>query len=176
MEIKGTTIIAVKKDGKVAIAGDGQVTLDNTVMKHKAKKIRRLYKDKILMGFAGSVADSQALADKFESKLEESHGNLRRAVIEFAKEWRTDRVLRRLEALMIIADPEYLLVLSGNGEVIEPDDGIATIGSGGPFALAAARALAKHADLNAVQIVEEAMKIAAEICIYTNDNISVDEL
>ncbi|MDO8682722.1 MAG: ATP-dependent protease subunit HslV [Armatimonadota bacterium] len=176
MEIRGTTILAVRKDGKVAIAGDGQVTLENVVMKHGARKIRRLYQDKVLMGFAGSVADAQTLASKFESKLEESHGNLRRAVIEFAKEWRTDRILRRLEALMIVADLEYLLVISGNGEVIEPDDGIAAIGSGGPYAQAAAKALARHTELGAKEIVEAAMEVAAEICIYTNDRISVDEL
>jgi ATP-dependent HslUV protease subunit HslV len=176
VEIRGTTIIAVRKDGKVAIAGDGQVTIENVVMKHGARKIRRLYQDKILMGFAGSVADAQTLAGKFESKVEESHGNLRRAVIEFAKDWRTDRILRRLEALMIVADTEYLLVLSGNGEVIEPDDGIAAIGSGGPYAQAAAKALVANTELDARQIVEAAMKVASEICIYTNDRISVDEL
>lgn len=176
MEIRGTTIIAVRKDGKVAIAGDGQVTLESVVMKHGAKKIRRLYQDKVLMGFAGSVADAQALASRFESKLEESHGNLRRAVIEFAKDWRTDRILRRLEALMIVADSDFLLVISGNGEVIEPDDGIAAIGSGGPYAQAAAKALAAHTSMGAKEIVEAAMKVAAEICIYTNDRISVDEL
>jgi ATP-dependent HslUV protease, peptidase subunit HslV len=176
MEIRGTTIVAVRRDGKVAIAGDGQVTLENVVMKHGAKKIRRLYQDKLLMGFAGSVADAQTLASKFESKVEESHGNLKRAVIEFAKDWRTDRILRRLEALMIVADAEYLLVLSGNGEVIEPDDGIAAIGSGGPYAQAAAKALMANTELGAREIVEAAMKVAAEICIYTNDRISVDEL
>lgn len=176
MEIRGTTIIAVRRDGKVAIAGDGQVTLENVVMKHGAKKIRRLYQDKLLMGFAGSVADAQTLASKFESKVEESHGNLKRAVIEFAKDWRTDRILRRLEALMIVADTEYLLVLSGNGEVIEPDDGIAAIGSGGPYAQAAAKALLANTELGAREIVEAAMKVASEICIYTNDRISVDEL
>jgi len=176
MEIRGTTIIAVRKDGKVAIAGDGQVTFDNVIMKHGARKIRRLYQDKILMGFAGSVADAQTLASKFESKVEESHGNLRRAVIEFAKDWRTDRILRRLEALMVVADAEYLLVISGNGEVIEPDDGIAAIGSGGPYAQAAAKALSANTSLGAREIVEAAMKVASEICIYTNDRISVDEL
>lgn len=178
MEIKihATTIVAVKKDAKVAIAGDGQVTLENTVMKAKARKIRRLYEDKVLMGFAGSVADAQTLSDKFESKLKEAHGNLKRAVIEFAKEWRTDRILRRLEAMMIIANQEYLLVISGNGEVIEPDEGIAAIGSGGAFAAAAARALLRNTDMTPRQIVEEAMLIAADTCIYTNSNISVDEL
>jgi ATP-dependent HslUV protease, peptidase subunit HslV len=175
-DIHGTTICAVKKDGRIAIAGDGQVTLDNTIMKAHARKVRRLYDDKILMGFAGSVADAQALSDKFESKVKEAHGNLKRAVIEFAKEWRTDRILRRLEALMIVGNEEYLLVLSGNGEVIEPDEGIAAIGSGGPFAAAAARALARNTSLSPREIVEQALNIAAEICVYTNHNITVDEL
>lgn len=175
-EIHGTTICAVKKDGKIAIAGDGQVTFENTIMKSQARKVRRLYDDKVLMGFAGSVADAQALSDKFESKLREAHGNLKRAVIEFAKEWRTDRILRRLEALMIIGNEEYLLVLSGSGEVIEPDEGIAAIGSGGPYAAAAAKALARNTDLSPRQIVEQALNIAAEICVYTNTNITVDEL
>jgi ATP-dependent HslUV protease subunit HslV len=172
----GTTIVAVKRNGKVAVAGDGQVTIENTIMKQTAKKVRRIYHDKVIVGFAGAVADAQALTDKFEGKLEESHGNLRRALIEFAKEWRTDRMLRRLEALMIVADPQYMMLLSGNGEVLEPDDGITAIGSGGGFALAAARALAKHTDMSARQIVEEALHVAAGICIYTNDNITVDEM
>ena len=176
MDFHATTILAVKKDGKVAIAGDGQVTLENTIMKSTARKIRRIYNDKVLVGFAGSVADSQALSDKFEGKLQDAHGNMRRAVIDFAKEWRTDRILRRLEALMIVADPEYLLVLSGNGEVIEPDDGIAAIGSGGGYALSAARALARNTDFEPRRIVEEALKITAGICIYTNENITVDEI
>lgn len=171
-----TTILAVKMDRKIAIAGDGQVTLENTVMKHKARKIRRLYDDKVLMGFAGSVADAQALAEKFESKLREAHGNLKRAVIEFAKEWRTDRILRRLEAMMIVGNEEYLLVISGNGEIIEPDEGIAAIGSGGAFAASAAKALVKHTDMPPIDIVREAMNIAADICIYTNHEIVVDEL
>lgn len=171
-----TTIIAVKKDSKIAIAGDGQVTLENTIMKHKARKLRRLYDDKILMGFAGSVADAQALADKFESKLKEAHGNLKRAVIEFAKEWRTDRILRRLEAMMIVGNEEYLLVISGSGEVIEPDEGVAAIGSGGAFAAAAAKALLRNTDLSPREIVEQAMNIAADICVYTNHEISVDEM
>jgi len=172
----GTTVIAVKKDNKVAIAADGQVTLENTIMKHKARKLRRLYDDKVLMGFAGSVADAQTLADKFESKLKEAHGNLKRAVIEFAKEWRTDRILRRLEAMMVVANPEYLLVISGNGEVIEPDEGVAAIGSGGAFAAAAARALLRNTDFGPREIVEKAMDIAADICIYTNHEITVDEM
>jgi len=171
-----TTIVAVKKDNKIAIAGDGQVTLDNTIMKHTARKVRRLYDDKVLVGFAGSVADAQTLADKFEAKLREAHGNLKRAVIEFAKEWRTDRILRRLEAMMIVGNPEYLLILSGSGEVIEPDEGVAAIGSGGAYAAAAARALVRHTELSPKQIVEEAMRIASEICVYTNDKITVDEM
>lgn len=172
-----TTILAVKKDRKIAIAGDGQVTLENAIiMKHKARKIRRLYDDKVLMGFAGSVADAQALAEKFESKLREAHGNLKRAVIEFAKEWRTDRILRRLEAMMIVGNEEYLLIISGNGEIIEPDEGVAAIGSGGAYAAAAARALLRHTQMSPVEIVREAMNIAAEICVYTNQEIVVDEL
>lgn len=176
MEFHATTIIAVKRDGKVAIAGDGQVTIQNQVMKNGAKKIRKMYEGKILSGFAGSVADAYALSDKFEAKLEESHGNILRAVREFAKEWRTDRMLRRLEALMIVADNDHILVLSGNGEVIEPDDDVAAIGSGGGYALAAARALLNCSDLPAEKIVVEALKIAASICIYTNENISVETL
>jgi ATP-dependent HslUV protease, peptidase subunit HslV len=176
VEMHGTTILAVKRDGKVAVGGDGQVTFENTIMKQTAKKVRRIYHDKVVVGFAGSVADAQALTDKFEAKLEESHGNLRRALIEFAKEWRTDRMLRRLEAMMIVADPQYLMVLSGNGEVIEPDEGVTAIGSGGGFALAAAKALLKKTDLTAREIVDESLRIAASICIYTNDNITVEEI
>lgn len=176
MNMHATTIVGVRRDGQVALAGDGQVTLEHTVMKHGARKIRRMYNGRVLAGFAGSVADAQALADKFEGKLEQSAGNLRRAVIEFAKEWRTDRVLRRLEAMMVVADPENLLLLSGDGNVIEPDDGILAIGSGGPFAQAAAKALLRNTDLSAREIVEEAMRVAAEICIYTNDRIVVDVL
>lgn len=175
-EMHATTIVAVKKGDNIAIAGDGQVTLENTIMKHTARKVRRIYDDKVLMGFAGSVADAQTLADKFESKLREAHGNLKRAVIEFAKEWRTDRILRRLEAMLIIGNKEYLLVLSGNGEVIEPDEGVAAIGSGGGFAAAAARALIANTELSPREIVEKAMGIAADICIYTNHSITVDEL
>lgn len=175
-EMHATTICAVKKDGKIAIAGDGQVTLENTIMKGTARKVRRIYDDKILMGFAGSVADAQALSDKFESKVKEAHGNLKRAVIEFAKEWRTDRILRRLEALMIVGNEEYLLVLSGNGEVIEPDEGIAAIGSGGAYAAAAAKALLRNTDLSPREIVEKALNIAADICVFTNHHITVDEL
>ncbi|MBI2844717.1 MAG: ATP-dependent protease subunit HslV [Armatimonadetes bacterium] len=175
-KMHGTTIVAVKRDGKVAVAGDGQVTIENTIMKQSARKVRRIYHDKVIVGFAGAVADAQALTDKFETKLEESHGNVRRALIEFAKEWRTDRILRRLEALMIVADTQYLMVISGNGEVIEPDDDVAAIGSGGGFALAAARALFKNTELSAREIVEESMRVAASICIYTNDKITLEEM
>ena len=171
-----TTIIAVKKGDKIAIAGDGQVTLENTIMKQNARKVRRIYDDKILMGFAGSVADAQTLSDKFEGKLKEAHGNLKRAVIDFAKEWRTDRVLRKLEAMMIVGNKEYLLILSGNGEVIEPDEGVAAIGSGGAFAASAAKALLRNTDMEPKEIVEQAMNIASDICIYTNNHIIVDEL
>jgi ATP-dependent HslUV protease subunit HslV len=175
-EMTATTILAVKRNGKVAIAGDGQVTMDKTIFKHSAKKIRRMYQNKILAGFAGSAADAQALAERFETKLEATSGNLKRAVIDFAKEWRSDRVLRKFEALMIVADVDLLLVLSGDGNVIEPDDGIAAIGSGGPYAQAAAKALFENTDLSAREIVERSLHIAAQICIYTNDKISVDEL
>lgn len=176
MKAYATTIVAVHKNGKVAIAGDGQVTIENQIMKAGAKKVRRMHDGKVIAGFAGSVADAYALLDKFEAKLDESHGNIMRAVREFAKEWRTDRILRRLEAMMIVADNEHLLVISGSGEVIEPDDGIAAIGSGGGYALAAARALARHTNLPPERIVEEAMRIAASICVYTNDNITVESL
>ena len=171
-----TTIVGVRKDGKVAIAGDGQVTLDKTVMKNTARKIRRLYQGKVLAGFAGSAADAMALADRFEEKLEASNGNLQRAVIEFAKEWRSDRVLRRFEALMIVANPEFLFIVSGDGNVMDTDDGIAAIGSGGPYAQAAAKALAENTSLSAREIVEKAMLIASDICIYTNSNITVEEI
>lgn len=175
-DMHATTIIAVKKGSSVAIAGDGQVTLGETVMKQTARKIRRLYDDKVLVGFAGSVADAQTLCDKFEAKLKEAHGNLKRAVIDMAKEWRTDRVLRKLEAMLIVGNQEYLLLLSGNGEVIEPDEGIAAIGSGGAYALAAAKALVRNTDLSPRDIVEQAMNIASDICIYTNNKITVDEI
>ena len=172
----GTTILCIRKSGEVALAGDGQVTMGNTVMKHTARKIRRLYDDKVLAGFAGSTADAFTLFEKFDAKLQEYRGNLSRAAVTLAKDWRTDRILRRLEALLIVADQETTLVLSGAGDVIEPDDGIAAIGSGGPYALAAARALLGHSSLPARQIAEEAMKIAADICIYTNDHILVEAL
>jgi ATP-dependent HslUV protease subunit HslV len=174
--LHGTTILLVTRNGKTAIAGDGQVTVGTTVMKHNAKKVRKLYNDKILAGFAGATADAFTLFEKFEAKLEQYRGNITRAAVELAKDWRTDRVLRRLEALMIVADAERSFILSGNGDVIEPENGIAAIGSGGPYALAAARALAGHTNFDARKIVEEAMKIAAEICIYTNKEISIEEL
>lgn len=172
----GTTILAVRRNGKTAIAGDGQVTIGATVMKHNAKKIRKMYNDKILAGFAGATADAFTLFEKFESKLEQYHGNLTRAAVELAKDWRTDKILRRLEALMIVADQERSFIISGNGDVIEPENGVAAIGSGGPYALAAARALTQHTQLDAKKIVEEAMMIAADICIYTNNEITVEEL
>ncbi|KJS45915.1 ATP-dependent protease subunit HslV [Desulfosporosinus sp. BICA1-9] len=172
-----TTIVAVKKGEQVSIAGDGQVTFGQaTVMKHKARKVRRLYNGKVITGFAGSVADAFTLFDKFEQKLEAYHGNLQRAAVELVKEWRTDKMLRNLEALLIVADTQNLLIVSGSGEVIEPDDGIAAIGSGGNYALAAARALARHSDLSTSEIVREAMLIAASICVYTNEEITVEEL
>jgi ATP-dependent HslUV protease, peptidase subunit HslV len=172
----GTTIICIRHKGKVALAGDGQITIGDTIVKHGARKIRRLYNDRILAGFAGSAADAMALFSKFESKLEEFRGNLKRAAVELAKEWRTDRVLRRLEALLIVADQQNSYLISGSGDLIEPDDGILSVGSGGPYALAAARALLKYSDLSAKEIATEALRTTAEICIYTNGNISVEEL
>ncbi|NIQ98478.1 MAG: ATP-dependent protease subunit HslV [Desulfuromonadales bacterium] len=174
--LRGTTIVCVRKDKDVALAGDGQVTLGNTVMKHTARKVRRMYDGKVLAGFAGSTADAFTLFEKFEAKLKEHRGNLTRSAVELAKDWRTDRILRRLEALLIVADAETTLIVSGAGDVIEPDDGIAAIGSGGAFALAGARGLLAHSQLPARQIAEEAMKIAAGICIYTNDSILVEAL
>lgn len=173
---KGTTILLVRRNEKVVIAGDGQVSLGNTVMKHKAKKVRKMYKNRIAAGFAGSVADSFSLFSKFEEKLEKYQGNISRAAVELAKDWRTDKVLRRLEALMAVADKEKSFILSGTGEVIEPDDGVIGIGSGGPFAVAAARALLYNTDMELRQIVESSMKIAASICVYTNDNLTFEEL
>jgi ATP-dependent HslUV protease subunit HslV len=175
-KVTGTTILAVRHKGEVAVAGDGQVTLGNTVMKHGAKKVRKLYKDQVIAGFAGATADAFTLFERFESKLEQYRGNLSRAAVELAKDWRTDRSLRRLEALLIVADQETTLVLSGNGDIIEPDDGIAAIGSGGPFALAAARALIRYSSLGAKAIAQEAMSIASKICIFTNDQVVVEEL
>jgi ATP-dependent HslUV protease subunit HslV len=174
--LHGTTILAVRRNGKTAIAGDGQVTVGATVMKHNARKVRKMYNDKVLAGFAGATADAFTLFEKFESKLEQFHGNLTRAAVELAKDWRTDKVLRRLEALMIVADNERSFILSGNGDVIEPENGVAAIGSGGPYALAAARGLLDHTPLDARTIVSEALKIAGDICIYTNKEISIEEL
>jgi len=173
----GTTIIGVKRNGQVALGGDGQVTFgNNTIIKAQARKIRKLYSDQVLAGFAGSVADSLALFDRFELKLEEYRGNLLRAAVELTKEWRLDKYLRRLEAMLVVANKEQLLIISGNGEVIEPDDDVAAIGSGGPYALAAARAMLAHTGLEAPQIVQSALEIASSICIYTNNYISVEKL
>ena len=174
--IHATTILAVRHQGHTVLAGDGQVTLGNTVVKHGARKIRRLYNESILAGFAGSAADSFALFSRFESKLEQYRGNLERSAVELARDWRTDRLLRRLEAMMIVADTKATFLLSGTGDLIEPDDGIVAVGSGGPFAMAAARALAKHSTLTARQVAEEAMTIAADICIYTNPHLTIEEL
>lgn len=174
--MKSTTILCVRHKNRVALAGDGQVTLQNTVMKHTAKKVRRLYQDKVIAGFAGATADAFTLFELFEKKLEQYNGNITRAGVELAKDWRTDRVLKRLEALLLVADAEHTFILSGTGDVIEPDDGIAAIGSGGPYAQAAAKALVKYSDLSALEIVREAMHIASEICIYTNDRLIVEEL
>ena len=175
-KIRSTTVICVRRDGKVVMAGDGQVTLGQEVLKSGAKKLRRLYNNKVLAGFAGSTADAFSLFTRFESKLEQYHGNLYRSAVELAKDWRTDRMLRRLEALLIVADRDKILVLSGTGDIIEPDDGVAAIGSGGPYALAAARALIQYSNLDAKSIVQEAMRIAARICIYTNDQVVVEEV
>jgi ATP-dependent HslUV protease subunit HslV len=172
----GTTIISIRRDGKVAIAGDGQVTLGSTVMKKGAVKVRRMLEGRVIAGFAGSTADAMTLFDKFDAKLEATRGNITKAVIELAKDWRTDRILRKLEALLIVADREHTFIISGNGDVIEPEEGIAAIGSGGAFALAAAKMLLRHTTLDARTIAEESLKAAAEICIYTNDSISVEEL
>jgi len=174
--VHATTILAVRHGDQTCLAGDGQVTLGATVVKHGARKIRRLYNNSILAGFAGSAADSFALFSRFESKLEQYRGNLERAAVELARDWRTDRLLRRLEAMMIVADRKSMFLLSGTGDLIEPDDGIVAIGSGGPYALAAAKALAHNTELGARAIAEKAMAIAGEICIYTNANIIVEEL
>jgi len=174
--IRSTTILAVRRDGHLAIAGDGQVTFDKTVMKHRARKIRRVGDGKVLAGFAGSAADGMTLLDKFEAKLSEFRGNLTRAAVELAKEWRTDRFLRRLEALLVVGDREHLFVLSGTGDVVEPDDDVAAIGSGGPYAQAAALALLRNTQLSAEEIVRQSLRIAASICIYTNEDISVEVL
>jgi ATP-dependent HslUV protease subunit HslV len=174
--IRSTTVLCVRRDSKVVMAGDGQVTLGESVIKHGAKKIRRLYQDKILAGFAGSTADAFTLFSRFEAKLEQYHGNLGRAAVELAKDWRTDKFLRHLEALLLVSDKEATFLLSGQGDVIEPDTGIAAIGSGGPFAQAAAQALADHTKLSSREIAEQAMKIASRMCIYTNDRVTIEEL
>jgi ATP-dependent HslUV protease subunit HslV len=172
-----TTIVAVKRNGKVAMAGDGQVTFsEHTIIKQNARKIRRLHNNRVLAGFAGSVADAFTLFEKFEGKLDQYHGNLPKAAVELAKDWRTDRILRRLEALLVVADRTDLLIISGGGEVIEPDGGVTAVGSGGPYALAAARALVKHTALEAGEVAHEALSIAADICVYTNANIIVEEI
>jgi ATP-dependent HslUV protease subunit HslV len=176
LTLRSTTVILVRKDGRVALAGDGQVTLGETIMKSSAKKVRRLYNDRILAGFAGATADAFSLLTRFESKLEQYHGNLERAAIELSKEWRTDKVLRHLEALLVVADNKSSFLLSGNGDVIAPDDGVLAIGSGGSYALAAARALIKHTNLSAREVAVEALNISAEICIYSNQNIVVEEI
>lgn len=177
MELEGTTIIAVRRNGVCAIAGDGQVTFNkNTIMKHTAKKVRRLYHNKVVAGFAGSVADAFSLCERFEAKLEQYGGGLTRAAVSLAQEWRSDKALRQLEALLIVANKEELLIISGTGEVIDPDDGIAAIGSGGMFALAAAKALKENTELSAREIVEKALRIAGDICVFTNGNIVVEEV
>jgi ATP-dependent HslUV protease subunit HslV len=172
----GTTILAVRRDGKVVVAGDGQVSFGQTVLKHTAHKVRKLYHDRVVAGFAGATADAFTLFEKFEAKLEQFHGNLRRAAVELAKDWRTDRLLRRLDALLIVADKEDSLVVSGSGDVVESDDGVIAIGSGGNYALAAARVLIKHTQLDARTIAEEAMRTAADICVYTNNYLTIEEL
>ncbi len=176
MNMHATTILAVRHKNKAAVAGDGQVTLNNTIIKHHAKKVRKIYQGKIIVGFAGATADALNLSERLEQKLERYNGNLTRAAVELARDWRTDKYLRRLEALMIAMDDEQLYLISGNGDVIEPDEDIIGIGSGGVSAQAAAKALIQHTDLNARRIVEEAMKIAASICAYTNDSIVIEEL
>jgi ATP-dependent HslUV protease subunit HslV len=175
-KIRSTTVICVRRDNKVVMAGDGQVTLGHEVIKGSARKLRRLYNDRVVAGFAGSTADAFALFSRFESKLEQFNGNVSRSVVELAKEWRTDRVLRHLEALLLVADKVSTYLVSGNGDVIEPDEGVAAIGSGGPFATAAATALLRNTKLSARRIAEEAMAIAGKICIYTNDNVTFEEL
>jgi ATP-dependent HslUV protease subunit HslV len=175
-EFHGTTIVCVKKDGHMAMGGDGQVTLGQTAIKHTARKVRRIYNDKVMVGFSGATADALTLFDKFESKLEEYRGNLKRAAVELAKDWRTDRMLRRLEALIVIADKDSIFLISGSGDVLEPDDDVIAIGSGGAYAQSAAKALIRHSKLDARSIVEESLRIASEVCIYTNDKIVVEVL
>ena len=174
--IRSTTILCVRRNGKVVMAGDGQVTVGSEVLKHTARKVRRLYNDKVLAGFAGSTADAFSLFERFDAKLEQCQGRLNRAVVELAKDWRTDKVLRHLEALLLVADTQFTFIVSGNGDVIEPDEGVAAVGSGGPFALAAASALLKHTELTARQVAEEAMSVAGKICIYTNQNVTFEEM
>ena len=177
MTLKGTTICAVKKDGKIAVAGDGQVTMgEHTIFKGTARKVRRIYNDSVVTGFAGSVADAFSLCERFEDKLSQCGGNLERAAVMLAQDWRGDKGLRQLEAMLIVANKESMLIVSGTGEVIDPDDGVAAIGSGGNYALAAARALMQNTDLSAKEIAEKALHIAASICVYTNDNIIVEEV
>ena len=176
IKIRSTTILCVRQNNRVAMAGDGQVSMNSTVMKHQARKVRRVYHDQVLTGFAGSAADAFTLFARFEAKLEEFQGSLTRAAVEMAKDWRSDRILRRLEALLAVADGATSLLLSGTGDIIEPDDGLIAIGSGGSYALAAARALQQHTSLNAREIAEAAMHIAADICVYTNNQISIEEL
>lgn len=175
-QFRGTTIVSVRRDGKVALGGDGQVSLGNTIMKGNARKIRRLYNDSVIAGFAGGTADAFTLFERFETKLEQHNGQLTRAAVELAKDWRTDRMLRRLEALLAVADEKTSLIISGNGDVIEPEDSLVAIGSGGPYAQAAARAMLDSTNLTADEIVQKALKIAASICIYTNSNIAIEEL
>ena len=174
--VRSTTVLSIRRGGKVVLAGDGQVTLGESVIKHSAKKIRRLYNDKVVAGFAGSTADAFTLFSRFEAKLEQYHGNLGRAAVELERDWRSDKFLRHLEALLLVSDREQTFLLSGQGDVIEPDSGIAAIGSGGPYAQAAAQALAEHTELSARRIAEEAMKIAGQMCIYTNDRLTIEEL
>ena len=177
MELRGTTIIAVRKDGKIALAGDGQVTMsESVIMKATAKKVRRLYHDQVVVGFAGSVADAFSLCERFEKKLEQYSGNLTRAAVSLAQDWRSDKIMHKLEALLIVANKEELLIVSGTGEVIDPDDGIAAIGSGGMYALAAAKALSANTDLSAKEVAEKALRIAGDICVFTNGNITVEEV
>ncbi|HDH01329.1 MAG TPA: ATP-dependent protease subunit HslV [Nitrospirae bacterium] len=176
LRFHGTTILCVRKNGKVALGGDGQVTLGQTVLKHNAKKIRRMYNNNLLAGFAGATADAFTLFEKFEEKIETYRGNITRSAVELAKDWRTDKILRRLEALLVVADKEHSFIISGTGDVLEPEGGIAAIGSGGPYALSAAKALLEHTQLEPGKIVEEAMKITSKICIYTNESINIEEL
>ena len=176
LRVRATTVVAVLRGGEVAMAADGQVTVGEMVMKQGAEKVRRIAKGKAVVGFAGGVADALTLLERLEGKFETYPGNVRRASVELARDWRTDRMLRRLEAMLLVGDPETLLVVSGNGDVIEPDDGVAAIGSGGSYALAAARALSRHTDLSAQEIAAEALRVAAEICIYTNDSIKIETL